>query len=129
LTGSAAVMDWEDYAETDELRLGALIFSDRTYQVRDIPEAVVGKTLVRTPIARTKGVCRKAGIVYVMAPSAGRGPHALHEALTVQGFMLSKVPEFRLFNTKEQDVCSLYQKEMAAGEILEFGAWGVPVLP
>ncbi len=129
LSGRAAVMDWEDSVQTESLQPGALVFSDRGYQVRDVPAAVAGKTLVRAPLARTKGVCREAGIVYVLTPSAGRGPHSRHESLTAQGFALSDVPEFHLFNAKEQDVCSLYQKEMAAGEVLEFGAWGVPVLP
>jgi len=125
LTGPAAAVEPGD-TERDQLLPGAKIFTNRTYVIASVPEALRGKKFLRASIDRVSVVCRKKGIVYVLTPSQGRNRDSLAPVLPDKGFQRSNVPEFLLFEG-EANACSVFQKQVEAGETIELGKWGVLV--
>lgn len=125
LTGPAAALD-EAEGQTDVFDLGVGLFLNRDYTAGGVPEALRGLRFIRRNLGKLHAVCRQAGAVYVLTPSAGRDPFSLESALLERGFKKVSLPEFPLFSSVR---CSVFQKQLAAGEALDFGAWGVLVLP
>lgn len=113
--------------KADTLVPGVKLFLDRTYPANEVPAALRGKHFVRFSITGGKVICRRPGVVYVLTPSAGRQRDSLAVWLLKHGFRKAKVPEFMLFDG-EQNVCSVFQKEMKQDETLALGKWGVLVL-
>lgn len=116
--------------EVRELNLGETIFSNRSYQFHAVPEPLLGRKFVHGSIDGTKAVCRQAGVVYVLTPVAERNRDSLEEALLEQGFAKAATREFLLFlmpggTMSGGNVCSVFQKNVEAGETLELGKWGV----
>ena len=114
------------------LERGKPLFNGLPYTVNVVPEKFVGKRFVFSGIARTGAVCRKDGVVYVFTPSKERSLWSVADMLVKQGFAKAAVREFVFFLSEDgkalaENVCSIYQKRMKAGERLELGRWGVIV--
>lgn len=45
---------------------GVKLFSDRVYQVQDVPAALRGLKFIRSNIAGGRVVCRQPGVVYLL---------------------------------------------------------------
>lgn len=119
--------------EIRPLEIGATIFNNREYAFTDkVPEVLHGRRFFFGKMETTQAVCRKPGIVHVLAPAPDRNKQSAANTLTEQGFSLADVPEFVLFLTKDgkstmANSCCVYQKEVKAGEEIGFGHWGVLV--
>jgi len=107
---------------------GEKLFSDRLYMAREVPDALNGFQFIRGSIDGVRAVCRMPGMVYVVTPTAGRNPDSRAEVLSGLGFHNTNFPECLLFGD-ETNLCSVFQKQVAAGEVVAPGKWGVLVLP
>lgn len=125
--GPSAELEFSD-GQADVLAPGVKLFLDRTYPALEVPAALRGKPFVRFNITGGRVVCRRAGTVYLLTPSAGRQRDSLAEVLLKRGFEKVNLPEFMLF-TGEGNVCTVFQKQLVKGETLEFAKWAVLVLP
>ncbi len=109
------------------LSLGATLFTDRSYTVGDLPTALKGKRFLQGSIDRIKAECSEPGMVYILTPTEGRNKDTLQAKLIAAGYKKTDLDEFLLFDTSGGNVCSVFQKKLAAGESIEFGKWGVVV--
>ena len=125
VSGPAAELDGAE-GQTDVLALGVKLFLNRDYTAGGVPDALRGLRFIRRNLGKLHAVCRQAGAVYVLTPSTGRDPFSLEAALLERGFQKINLPEFPLFSSVR---CSVFQKQLAAGEALDAGSWGVLVLP
>ncbi len=131
LTGPAATLQ-PVAGEVREIALGAAVFGNRKYAWHAVPAALARKRFVFASMDRAEAVCRDAGVVYVLTPTAARNQDSVERTLLAQGFQKAAVPEFVLFlgadgGVHPSNVCTVYQKQMAAGETVKFGKWGVIV--
>lgn len=126
LTGKAAEIEPTE-GQSNPVKTGALLFSDRSYKLREIPEALAEKRYVLGSIDTIRVTCRSAGPVFVVTPSAGRNNDSLADDLRQQGFRKTNLPEFLLFDEANApgNVCTTYQKVLDAGETLKLGKWGI----
>lgn len=131
LTGNPAQWRIQDDDSVEKLELNATLFNDRDYRLAQLPEELEGMRFIKSSLRSTKAVCTQDGVVYVLTPSDGRNNHSLHDELLKNGFTKATVPEFLLFahSTGAANACSTYQKQVSSGETLEFGPWGVIVMP
>lgn len=108
-----------------------LLFSDRDYLLSELPEELKGSRFFRGLLERTEAVCTADGIAYVTTPTLGRNPDSLHADLLKMGFKKAALREFQLFDRQPSSAqrVSLYQKEFKAGDRLEFGKWGILIMP
>lgn len=113
--------------EADTLRPGAKIFLDRNYTMEEVPEALRGKKFLRSNITGGRVVCRSPGAIYLLTPSAGRQRDSLATVLLKRGFKKAKMAEFMLF-PGDQNICSVFQKQLEKDETISFDKWGVLVL-
>lgn len=127
LSGEAAIEPIEGRVEP--IKPGAVLFSDRSYQLHDIPEALADKRYVLGSIDSIRVECKQPGPVFVATPSPGKNADSLAEELAKQGFTKVKLSEFLLFNERNApgNVCTIYQKMLEAGEKFELGKWGVVI--
>ncbi len=116
-------------ARLRSLEIGAVLFSDRDYEVRHIPEVLEGAKFVQTDMDGDKAiVCKKGGMVHFLTPQQHRNKDSQSERLEEQGFERVELPEFKLFTDRDSNLSTLYQKNCKEGEKLEFGKWAVPVI-
>jgi hypothetical protein len=106
---------------------GAVLFADREYRAWDPPQEWKDKRLLRDSIDRSSFVCVTPGIVYVLTPARERNRDSVTDQLTTQGFEKVRRKEFLLFGNIPGNICTVYQKELAKGENVEYGKWGVVV--
>jgi hypothetical protein len=111
----------------DKFRAGVLLFSDREYRAWDPPPGLKDKRLLRDSIDRSSFVCKHPGVVYVLTPAKTRNRDSMVEPLVKQGFAKVDLQEFLLFGNLPGNICTVYQKELARGEKVEIGKWGVVV--
>ena len=117
--------------EIRRVEAGQRIFTNRSYTFPDAwPECLRGARFVFSPMDQTEAVCTRPGSVFVLTPAPERNRDSVAETLKQQGFDLAAVPEFVLFLTPEGhlapgNVCSVYQRQLVAGDRLSFGKWGV----
>jgi hypothetical protein len=112
------------------LRVGAELFTDRTYTLAELPDALRDARFLKVTIEGGKTLtCDRAGAVLFLTPAPGRNKDSQSETLTKQGFRKVALSEVRLFDPKNPaNYCTLYQKDCRKGETIEFGKWAVPVL-
>jgi hypothetical protein len=124
--GSAAALVTDSPVETDRFREGVKLFTDRTYTAPAPPEGLDGLAIVRAAIDGHPYRCVRPGVLYALTPSQQRTGAASQEiALVEHGFRKVALPEFQLFGGNAIDIVSVYQKQVAEGERLEFGKWVV----
>lgn len=118
----------EFYAgEADTFVPGARLFTDRTYDAKEVPEALRGAKFIRGSITGGRVVCRRPGMVYLITPSAGRQRDSQAETLLKQGFQQVAIPEFMMFDG-EQNISTVFQKALKQDETLVYDKWAVLVL-
>ncbi len=105
--------------EWAELKTGVKLFTDRDYELEAAPEAVMGKTFLRTGIERTDVVVTKAGLLYALTPTKRPRAASQEDALVAAGFAKVDGPETQFFPGEINRV-SLYQKQVTKGEALRF---------
>jgi len=131
LTGPEAKLDAVG-GEVREIREGELVFGNRaTYVWNKLPEPLQGRHFIFATIDGAAGVCRKPGVVWIATPTLDRNQDSVAAALVAQGFEKAAVPEFVLFLMGDRvsggNACTIYQKQLAAGETITIGKWGVVV--
>jgi len=118
-------------ASSRELKKKALIFSNRTYAFDAVPDVFLGKRFIFSSIDESAATCTQAGIAYVFTPAEDRNQDSVVPELVKQGFTKAAVKEFMLFlmsgKARAANACTVYQKEVAAGEEIRFAKWGVLV--
>lgn len=107
--------------------VGELLFTNRDYSLNECPETLEGARFFCAPIGGTHKVsCMKSGTAYVLTPHPGRNNDSQTQRLLEQGFKKVEHPEVLLFNPSSgNNLCALYQKVCVAGEVFEFGKWGI----
>jgi hypothetical protein len=123
----AAELECTD-GQVDVFESGVKLFSNRAHIAKEVPEALRGFKIIRSSIDSIRAVCRQPGIVYVITPSSGRNKDSLAAALLESGFQKGNLPEFLLFNGGNENLCSVYQKQVAVDESLVLGKWGVLIV-
>jgi len=113
--------------EVDTYKKGALLFTNRAYTIRDDHELLTGRKFVRSSIDKDKAKCAKGGVVYVITPLPDRNQDSVYNSLLSQGFAKARVAEFPLFGESPNNICSVFQKRVEAGENLILDKWGVIV--
>lgn len=127
MTGPGAEMESAS-GELDVFQCGAQLFLDRPYPIKEVPPAMEGFKFLRDKIDRVSVVCRKAGVVFVLTPKAGKSPDSREAELSELGFQKVDLPDIALFEGG-WNRCSVYQKEMTVNEPLNLKKWGVVVVP
>jgi hypothetical protein len=107
---------------------GERVFTDRDYEINQVPSGLRGFKFVRSSIDLVSVRCTRTGLVYVVTPAVGRNPASRASILLEEGFQQVKLPEVLLFQGNENRSL-VFQKKMQAGETLELGKWAVVVLP
>lgn len=104
---------------------GSLLFGNRSYVLFETPDFLKGRSFLFSILERTSAVCMKGGTAYVVTPAETRNKDSVAAELVRLGFKKAAIPEFLLFGESTANVVTLYQKEVEAGEKIEFGKWGV----
>ncbi len=129
VTEPAAEVALGDGQEWATLEMGATIFTDRDYEVEDLPEALAGARFGRGSIANISATVESEGVVWVLTPMAERNDDTLELALYREGFERARVREFVLFGGISANAVTVFQKHCSEGESIELGKWGVLALP
>ncbi|MCX7006658.1 MAG: sialidase family protein [Kiritimatiellaeota bacterium] len=107
---------------------GAKLFSDRAYITGEVPDALKSAHFLPVALDGKKTLaCRRAGTVFFLTPQPDRNHDTQSQALMDQGFGKVALPEVRLFSGSPNNFCTLYQKDCAAGEVINIGKWAVPL--
>ena len=101
------------------MKTGMKLFTDRDYTLERAPEAVMGKSFLRTSIERTEVTVTKPGLLHALTPTKRPQAASQEDALVAAGFAKVEVPETQFFPGEINRV-SLYQKQVAKGEKLRF---------
>ncbi len=127
LAGRKAQWQLGTGAQTAPLRAGEILFTDRTYTIWSVPEALAGRSFIRGGIDRTTAVCTQAGVAFVVTPLKDRNRDSVVSELEHLGFAKVRLPEFLLMLVAngEANIVTTYQKSVAVGERIDFGKWGV----
>jgi len=128
LAGPAAGIEVSAGATSDTMNVGVKLFADRKYTAAEVPDALRGLQFIRGNMDGHSLVCRRPGVVCVATPTVGRNPDSRVAELLKHGFHKVALPEFLLF-PGPQNLCTLYQKELAKDETLDLGKWGLALLP
>lgn len=131
LTGKGALLTClDDTSRASQLVKARHLFTDRTYRPEyKMPEPLAGCAMLQSSILAASVTCARSGIVFVMTPSVDRGGDSQAKTLLKLGFQKVAIPEFHLFNEKNHDICSAYQKALEAGEKLHLKKWTVILTP
>lgn len=96
---------------------GELLFSDRTYTVAEVPEALQGMVFLHGSIEWVRVRCAEPGMLYALTPTPDMDPAFSREAnLLAAGFTATDLPDFQLFGTGKEHRAKLYQRPMERGE-------------
>ncbi|HBJ37050.1 MAG TPA: exo-alpha-sialidase [Planctomycetaceae bacterium] len=128
---SVAAGQWEDAGyKTRLFEVDQVIFTDRKYKIAESPGVLKTAQFLQVPLDGSKRLtCSQSGLVAFLTPQANRNSDSQSANLIDQGFELVALPEIRLFDPSNSgNYCSLYQKTCAAGEVITFGKWAVPVI-
>lgn len=106
-------------------KLGDLLFTNRGYRIEGENTLLKDRHFLFSPINKTKAVCTKSGMAYVLTPVKIRNKDTMAEYILKAGFKKVATPEFLLFGNTCANVVTLYQKEVQKGETVEFGMWGI----
>jgi len=130
LEGRGASLTFSGASEVDTFRQGAVLFTDRSYTVKECPSWLNGRSFLRGSID-WNGPLRVTGdgLLTVLTPEPGHPRAATqHKTLEARGFVWVVRPEkFQLFGEQPFDHVRVYQKQVKQGERLNLGKWGVVV--
>ncbi|WP_395743947.1 sialidase family protein [Prosthecobacter sp.] len=105
--------------ETAVMKHGVKLFTDRTYVIDEMPDAVRDLPFLRTSIEKIEAEVTKPGTLYALTPTTRPKAASQEEALKAAGFIKVDTPETQLF-PGEINRMSLYQKDVTAGEQFHF---------
>ncbi len=108
---------------------GEEVFTNRDYTIGEIPEKLIGARFLRSSIDSIHATVETEGVVWILTPQPERNSDSLELALYRSGFQKTALPEFILFDQAYPNACTLFQRQAHAGETINFGKWGVLLLP
>ena len=116
-------------ATAQPLAVDEMLFSDRSYVLGELPDALQGAHFLRVNLSGQKKVrCTRAGTVYFLTPAPNRNRDSMTQTLLDPGFKKVALPEVRLFNrTSTANFCTLYQKDCAVGDSIALDQWALPL--
>jgi len=124
--GNSPKLELKNDAKTGVFKQGAIVFSDRYYNVIQCPKVLEGKNYVCSSIKGVEVACRKSGMLYVLTASTqDRNRDSQVETLLQNGFELVAQPETLLYERLPDGLVSLYQKEIQEGEVIKLKQWAV----
>jgi hypothetical protein len=129
LEGGGASVAFYGGGEVAVFRTGAVLFTDRTYTVKECPGWLAGKRFIREGIDTGSLRVTADGVLTVLTPEPVH-PRAATQAKTLErrGFAWIAAPErFQLFGAQPFDLARVYQKRVKTGERLRLGKWAVIV--
>jgi hypothetical protein len=108
------------------------VFHDQPHLVNVVPEELAGLRYIVARSGHAVAVCRKAGMVFVLTPTAERSPESIEEDLRGRGFTKVAAPEFLFFLTDRNralpaNLWTVFQRFVEAGESVEVRGSGVIV--
>ena len=108
------------------------VFYDQPHSVNVVPEELAGLRYIVARSGHAVAVCRKAGMVFVLTPTAERSPESIEEDLRGRGFTKVAAPEFLFFLTDRNralpaNLWTVFQRFVEAGESVEVRGSGVIV--
>ncbi len=108
------------------------VFRDQPHTINVVPEELAGLRYIVARSGHAVAVCRKAGMVFVLTPTAERSPESIEEDLRGRGFTKVAIPEFLFFLTDRNravpaNLWSVFQRFVEAGESVEVRGSGVIV--
>ena len=110
-----------------ELDVGACLFRDRSFTLKECPAALKGAVYLAGPFAdapSVRAVVAASGIVTVISPKSG--PVSQAALLKEQGFSVDEsIPEFQAWGRLGCDKASVWRKYARKGEGISFGKWAV----
>ncbi len=115
----------ESDAEVMWFRPGAVVFTNRSYRLSALPEALAGEKFLRSSIDSTEFNVVEGGRLRVATPHRIEGAASQVENLETWGFVKMQEEAFQLFGDKEIDKVLVYEKQTAAGESYRLGKWAV----
>ena len=124
LRGAPAVLEPLEW-ETDSLEDGARLFLDADHTFAELPEALAGRSFIRSSFFGTRKVCRQPGIAFAITPARGQGSPSRADQLERMAFRQVRVPAIRVFSDGTAVDCSVYQKQMREGERIDIGSPGL----
>jgi|GEM_PF-42802 len=117
--------------EPDKLqpfKSGARLFIDRTYTALEPPQALHKAFFLPVPLSGEKTItCKTEGMVWIATPAPQRNRASQEAVLLTQGFKKLDLPEFSLWNKKDGNRCSIYEKKCAKGDVIKFSSWALPL--
>ncbi len=114
---------------SDIFKKGALLFTDRSYTVKDCPAWLDGKNFLRGSIESSVLQVTGDGVLTLLTPDPAH-PRASsqYKSLEKNRFLWVRTqPTFQLFGTQPFDSVRVYQKRVKSGERLRIGKWAVAV--
>lgn len=131
LSGEGAVLACtDDTSRASHFVKSKHLFTDRPYRPEyKMPDPLDGCAMLQSSIMAADVTCTRAGVVFVITPSIDRGGDSQARTLLQLGFQKAAIPEFHLFNEKNHDICSAYQKRLEVGERLSLEKWSVILTP
>ena len=130
LTGPGAILACTDqHSRVSRFAADKTLFTDRTYRPQSVPKALENAVMLQSSIDKARVTCSRAGVVFVATPSPDRRGDSQAERLVRLGFEKAAIPEFHMFGEMPINVCSTYQKRVAAGEDLTLEKWSVVLTP
>ena len=83
-------------ATAQPLAVDEMLFSDRSYVLGELPDALQGAHFLRVNLSGQKRIrCTRAGAVYFLTPAPNRNRDSMTQTLLDQGFKKVALPEVR----------------------------------
>ncbi len=107
---------------------GATLFTDRNYTALEPPQALRKASFLPVPLSGNKIItCAAEGVLWIATPAPQRNRASQEAALLTQGFKKLNLPEFSLWNKRDGNRCSIYEKKCSKGDVIKFGSWALPL--
>ena len=113
-------------AVQDTFAVGALLFTDRTYVLKELPTQLAGMRFLRAAITGVSFDVETGGELVVCTPQEISGAATQQAALERLGFArMGDVPLFQSFGDNAIDCVHTYRKTVVAGDHYDFGKWTI----
>ncbi|MAX35188.1 MAG: hypothetical protein CME33_01310 [Gimesia sp.] len=109
----------EPVVPTAVMQPGVELFTDRQYQLQEVPGLLKGLKFLKTTIEGYTAVCKEAGTLYALTPARRPGAASRELDLIRQGFEKVDLPEFPLFPGEINRVTT-WRKQVKQGAHLRF---------
>ena len=110
-----------------ELDVGASLFRDRSFTLKELPDALKGCMFVMGPFDDPPSVraeVARDGVLTVLSPESG--PVSQAKPLKEQGFEIDRsIPAFQAWGKWSVDQARVWRKLARKGEKVSFGKWAI----